>query len=53
MHVEYHVEYHSTGKGQFLFSKSLLLVLKKFHFLGGTLGQAYNYIKFCHYSELS
>ena len=44
--------WHTTGKLQFLFSGSRLLVLTKFSFWEEDWTLGYNYMKFWHYSEL-
>ena len=48
-----HVKECTTGKVQFLFSRSLLLVFTKFTFWTEDWVLGYNSVKFWHYSELS
>ena len=47
------VKKRTTGKVQFLFSRSLLLVLTKLSFLGEDWALGYNSMKFGHYFQLS
>ena len=49
----FHVKKRTTGKVQFLFSMSILLVSTKFSFCEGDWVLGYNSMKFWHYSELS